>query len=212
MLGIGGVRALRAVGLKPTVWHINEGHAAFLILERCRELVSQGLDFDSAIEAVAANTVFTTHTPVPAGHDIFDHKMMEAYFGGYARDSASRSNTCWRSAPRPKTRAASTRRRSRMRGSRFRNGVSRIHGGVASRMSAYIWPQIPADENPVGYITNGVHVPTFLAREWVNLFDMRFGGGWRNELLNERFWEQIDDHPGPQLLEPAPVAEKRDAR
>jgi starch phosphorylase len=85
-----------------------------------------------------------------------------------------------------------------MRGSRFRNGVSRIHGGVASRMSAYAWPQIPVEENPVGFITNGVHVPSFLAREWANLFDMRFGGGWRNELLNAEYWEQqvdlIPDH------------------
>ena len=82
-----------------------------------------------------------------------------------------------------------------LRGSRYRNGVSRIHGQVASRMESYIWPQIPADENPIGYVTNGVHVPTFLAREWINLFDMRFGGSWRNELLNEAFWQQIDDIP-----------------
>ncbi|MEW6330957.1 MAG: alpha-glucan family phosphorylase, partial [Pseudomonadota bacterium] len=81
VLGIGGVRALTAVGLKPTVWHINEGHAAFQILERCREAVAQGLDFDSALELVAANTIFTTHTPVPAGHDIFDYSLMERYFG-----------------------------------------------------------------------------------------------------------------------------------
>src|SRR5690606_30022911 len=86
VLGIGGVRALRAIGLEPTVWHINEGHAAFLILERCRELVAEGLDFDSALEAAAANTVFTTHTPVPAGHDIFDHQLMQSYFGDFVRE------------------------------------------------------------------------------------------------------------------------------
>ncbi|HWR88612.1 MAG TPA: alpha-glucan family phosphorylase, partial [Acidiferrobacterales bacterium] len=86
VLGLGGVRALRALGLEPTVWHINEGHPAFLVLERCRELVAQGLDFDSALEATAANTVFTTHTPVPAGHDIFDHKLMHAYFSGFAHE------------------------------------------------------------------------------------------------------------------------------
>jgi starch phosphorylase len=83
ILGIGGVRALRALGLTPTVWHINEGHAAFLVLERCRELVRQGFAFGAAHELVAANTVFTTHTPVPAGHDIFDHGLMRNYFGGF---------------------------------------------------------------------------------------------------------------------------------
>jgi starch phosphorylase len=195
VLGLGGVRALNAAGLKPTVWHINEGHAAFLILERARELVGHGLDFDSAIEAVAANTVFTTHTPVPAGHDIFDHKLMEAYFGAYARDVGVPLDHIMTLGSSPENQGGFNQTALAMRGSRFRNGVSRIHGGVASRMSAYIWPQIPAEENPIGYITNGVHVPTFLAREWVNLFDMRFGGGWRNELLNERFWEQIDTIP-----------------
>ena len=82
-----------------------------------------------------------------------------------------------------------------LRGSRFQNGVSRIHGGVASLMEGYVWPEVPADENPIGYVTNGVHVPTFLAREWVSQFDIQFGGGWRNELLNEEFWEKIDDIP-----------------
>jgi starch phosphorylase len=195
VLGIGGVRALNAVGLKPTVWHINEGHAAFQILERARELVTRGVDFDSAIEAVAANTVFTTHTPVPAGHDIFDHKLMEAYFGAYAREVSVPLDHILMLGSSPENQGGFNQTALAMRGSRFRNGVSRIHGGVASRMSAYIWPQIPAEENPVGYITNGVHVPTFLAREWVNLFDMRFGGGWRNELLSERFWEQVDTIP-----------------
>ncbi|MDE2089251.1 MAG: alpha-glucan family phosphorylase, partial [Gammaproteobacteria bacterium] len=85
VLGIGGVRALRALGLSPTVWHINEGHSAFQILERCREYVQKGLDFDAALEVVAAGTVFTTHTPVPAGHDIFDHNLFNTYFSEFAK-------------------------------------------------------------------------------------------------------------------------------
>jgi starch phosphorylase len=195
VLGLGGVRALRALGLEPTVWHINEGHAAFMVLERCRELVAGGLDFDSALESTASNTVFTTHTPVPAGHDIFDHQLMSAYFSDKVKELGIHLEDLLGLGSSPENQGGFNMTALALRGSRFRNGVSRIHGGVASRMAAYIWPQIEPDENPVGYITNGVHVPTFLAREWANLFDMRFGGGWRNELLNENYWQQIDDIP-----------------
>jgi len=195
VLGIGGVRALQAAGLEPTVWHINEGHAAFMILERCREFVAQGLDFDSAFELVAANSVFTTHTPVPAGHDIFDQALMTRYFGHKIKKFDISMEQLMALGSTPSSQGGFNMTGLALRGSRFRNGVSRIHGGVASRMAAYIWPQIPPEENPVGCITNGVHVPTFLAREWANVFDMRFGGGWRNELLNEDFWRHIDDIP-----------------
>jgi len=195
VLGIGGVRALRAIGLRPTVWHINEGHAAFQVLERMRERIAEGLDFDSALEATAANTVFTTHTPVPAGHDIFDHAMMSEYFRDFAKTLKVDLDKLFSLGESPSNQGGFNQTTLALRGSRFRNGVSRIHGSVASRMSAYAWPQIPPEENPMGYITNGVHVPTFLAREWANLFDMRFGGGWRNELLSPGYWEQIDTIP-----------------
>jgi starch phosphorylase len=195
VLGIGGVRALRAVGLKPTIWHINEGHAAFLILERCRELVAEGLHFDAALEACAANTVFTTHTPVPAGHDVFDHALMRTYFAHKIGPLGIGMERLFELGASPNAVNGFNMTSLAFHGSRFRNGVSRIHGGVASRMSSYIWPQIPPEENPTGHVTNGVHVPTFLAREWANLFDMRLGGGWRNELLNEKFWDVIDTIP-----------------
>ena len=195
VLGIGGVRALRAIGLKPTAWHINEGHAAFMVLERVRELVAHGLDFDAALEATAANTVFTTHTPVPAGHDVFDHSLMESYFSEFARELKIDMQHLLAVGSSPETQGGFNQTALALRGSRFRNGVSRIHGEVAARMSAYVWPQVPADENPLGYVTNGVHVPTFLAREWTNLFDMRFAGGWRNELLNPDYWRMIDSIP-----------------
>lgn len=195
VLGIGGVRALRALGLNPTVWHINEGHAAFSILERARECVAEGLDFEGALEFAASNTVFTTHTPVPAGHDVFDHGHMLAYFGDYLKALKIPRERFLQLGASPIDPHGFNQTALAIRGSRFRNGVSRIHGGVAARMESYAWPQIPPDENPMGYITNGVHVPTFLAREWANLFDMRIGGGWRSELLNERFWERIDEIP-----------------
>jgi starch phosphorylase len=196
VLGIGGVRALHAIGHAPTVWHCNEGHPAFLILERCRELVAQGLEFDAALEATASNTVFTMHTPVAAGHDIFDDALMASYFDNFARELGISMEEFLSLGSSPKNQGGFNLTALALRGSRFRNGVSRIHGGVASRMSAYQWPQIHPDENPVGYVTNGVHVPTFLAREWVNMFDMRFGGSWNNELLNTEFWEnRVDEIP-----------------
>ena len=195
VLGIGGVRALRALELNPTVWHINEGHAAFQVLERCREWVKKGMDFASALELVAAGTVFTTHTPVAAGHDIFDHNLMRTYFDQYVQELGIGMDEFLQLGASPNNQGGFNQTALALRGSRFHNGVSRIHGGVASRMESYIWPQIPADENPIRHVTNGVHVPTFLARDWANLYDMRFGREWRNELLNEDYWQRIEEIP-----------------
>jgi len=195
VLGIGGVRALRSLGLAPTVWHINEGHAAFLTLERIREQVEYGMDFDAALELVAAGTVFTTHTPVPAGHDIFDRHLMEQYFSEFVKHLRISLPQFLALGVSPGNEHGFNQTSLAMRCSRFRNGVSRIHGEVASRMEGYVWPQVPPAENPISHITNGVHVPTFLAREWMSLFDMRFGGEWRNELTNNAYWERINEIP-----------------
>lgn len=195
VLGIGGVRALRALGLKPTVWHINEGHAAFQVLERIRECVEQDMSFDVARELVAAGTVFTTHTPVPAGHDIFDRHLMETYLSRYIRELGVDLSEFLALGSSPGNENGFNQTALALRGSRFHNGVSRIHGAVASRMEHYVWPQIPPEENPVDYVTNGVHVPTFLAREWMSLFDMRFGGEWRNALTRDDYWKRIDEIP-----------------
>lgn len=196
VLGIGGVRALRALGLKPTVWHINEGHAAFMILERAREWVRhQAMSFTEALEVVAAATVFTTHTPVAAGHDIFEHSLISSYFEDYIRDLGVDMTSFLSLGASPSNQGGFNQTVLALQGSRFHNGVSRIHGEVASRMEGYVWPQIPHEENPMRHVTNGVHVPTFLAREWANLYDMRFGMEWRAELLNEEYWERVDDIP-----------------
>lgn len=194
VLGIGGVRALRALGIQPTIWHINEGHAAFQILERCREYVSTGMDFDSALELVAAGTVYTTHTPVPAGHDIFEQDRMTHYFSEFVKELKIDIPYFLELGTTPGNHGSFNMTSLALHGSRFHNGVSRIHGGVASRMEGYVWPQIPHEDNPISYVTNGVHVPTFLAREWVNLFDMRFSE-WRNEMLARHYWESIDQIP-----------------
>jgi starch phosphorylase len=195
VLGIGGVRALDALGLQPTVWHINEGHSAFQILERTRRRVAMDMDFDSALELVASGTVFTTHTPVPAGHDMFEHHLISSYFAGYIDDLGISMERFLALGTMPENPHVFNQTALALRGSRFHNGVSRIHGSVASEMESYVWPQVPPAENPIRYVTNGVHVHTFLAREWANLFDMRFGGGWRNELLSQEFWKRVDEIP-----------------
>ena len=194
VLGIGGVRALAALGLKPTVWHINEGHAAFLILERLRTKMQLGLDFDSALEAVAVNTVFTTHTPVPAGHDQFSTQSMLHYFQGYCDELGVSGERLLALGMGPGA-AEFNMTTLAVRGSRFHNGVSKIHGGVSANILRDLWPQVPPEENPLTAITNGVHVPTFLSPEWADAFDHFLGYGWSRRLGDQSCWDQIKDIP-----------------
>jgi starch phosphorylase len=194
VLGVGGVRALAALGLRPTVWHINEGHAAFLILERLRNLMQQGLDFASAIEAVAVNTVFTTHTAVPAGHDYFSTQMLLNYFQDWCRELHIPGEQLLALGLGP---GASEFNMTTLavRGSRFHNGVSKIHGDVSARILGNLWPQIPPEENPITSITNGVHVPTFLSPEWVDVFDRFLGYGWSQRMCDQSYWDRISEVP-----------------
>lgn len=198
VLGIGGVRALRALGLKPTVWHINEGHAAFLILERCREWVLRDMDFESALELVASCTAFTTHTPVAAGHDVFQNDDIQTAFGGLIAELGIPPSRLYKLGAVPDAPNTFSMTSLALRGSRFRNGVSRIHGAVAADMCSYIWPELRAAENPMGYVTNGADIDTYLAAPWVALFEMYMGGGWRAKLTDPVFWQQfiesIPDH------------------
>lgn len=194
ILGVGGVCALREMGIHPTVWHINEGHAAFMMLERARNLVQKGLDFASAQEVVAANTIFTTHTAVPAGHDHFSKAMMHDYFGGFCHDL----KIPWEQFMMLGHIAESddfNMTALAVHMSRMHNGVSKIHGDISARICRDLWPQIEPEENPVTYITNGVHVPTFLAQEWSDLFDRYLGYEWRNKMCDKEFWSLIDAIP-----------------
>lgn len=200
ILGVGGVRALHEVGLNPTIWHINEGHAAFMMLERMRKLVRQGLDFPTALEAVAVSTVFTTHTAVPAGHDHFSEEMMRTYFEGFYRDLGLAYED-FISLGRVSGSTDFNMTALAIRGSRSHNGVSKIHGDVSARICRDLWPQIEPEENPMSYITNGVHVPTFLAQEWMHLFDRYVGHEWRNKIVEScdicdpEYWSRIDAIP-----------------
>ena len=195
VLGIGGVRALQVLDIKPTVWHINEGHAAFLVLERISQKINDdGLDYASALEYVGVNTIFTTHTPVPAGHDHFSEGMMQSYFEHYfpaiklSREEFMALGHADSSPDFNMTALA-------IRGSRFHNGVSRIHGDVSSNICGDMWAEIEHAENPMTYITNGVHAPTFLASEWIEVLERHLGVEWSARMNDVDFWEKVESIP-----------------
>ena len=199
VLGVGGVRALRELGIAPSAFHINEGHAAFLVLERVRQLVHEGQPFDAAMEVVASNTVFTTHTPVPAGHDHFPEDMIWEYFAKCCTDlDVSRDR--FMALGRAGQGRDFNMTHLALHGSRHHNGVSRIHGSVSSDILSEHWPQISPEESPMDYITNGVHVATFLAQEWQDMFDQRLGYEWRRRLTDNDFWLKIEELPDHQFL------------
>lgn len=200
ILGIGGVRALRALGYNPAVWHLNEGHSAFLVLERCRELVAAGRPFAGAAERVRATTIFTTHTPVPAGHDEFPLWLIDKYFSGY-----------WGELGLSRDEFLDLARRSQAWGETFSmpilairmarqvNGVSEMHGQVARRMWSFLWPDRPVEQVPIGHITNGIHTRTWLARRMHQLYDRHLGPGWEDELDDPSTWEAVDRIPDGEL-------------
>jgi starch phosphorylase len=194
VLGIGGVRALQAMGIKPTAWHMNEGHAAFLVLERMRGLMKEGLDIASALEAVASNMIFTTHTAVAAGHDHFSAETITRYFSRYCQELGISKEDLLALGRTPKH-ADFNMTALAARGSRFQNGVSRIHGDVSALILGELWPEVPEEENPVMYVTNGVHVPSFLAPEWSDAFEKFIGSGWSRRLGDPHGLDAIMDMP-----------------
>ncbi|HXZ58633.1 MAG TPA: alpha-glucan family phosphorylase [Steroidobacteraceae bacterium] len=195
ILGIGGVRVLRALGLAPAVWHLNEGHAAFLILELLREHLATGLPFNAALEAVAADCVFTTHTPVAAGHDAFGHDLVVAHFGDFIRELGVPVERFLDLARAPSAPHLFNMTRLALGGVRHVNGVSRVHGAVSARLCADEWPEVRPEDNPVGFITNGVHVPTFLHQRWTDFFDRELGSDWRERLRDAAFWSALERVP-----------------
>lgn len=195
VLGIGGVRMLRKLNLAPTVWHINEGYTAFLVLERLQEQVTNGLTFDAALERVAGDTLFTTHSATLTNHDCFDQRLLFHYLGTFINKLGISPEAFFALGHLPNDAPAFDMVTLAITGARQINGVSRIHGHVSADLCARYWPQIPPIENPVRYITNGIHVSTFLAREWSDLFDKFFGGEWQNHMHDVNFWQRIEKIP-----------------
>lgn len=194
LLGIGGVRALRALGINPVAWHINEGHAAFLTLERIRELVESGIDFEIAVEAVRANTLFTTHTPVPAGHDLFSGEMIERYLGYlYDRLKIEREDLFELGWDDPRKMFNMTLLALRL--SSYCNGVSKLHGEVTREMFSYLYPRVPVEEVPVHYITNGIHTSSWLAQEIKDLYTIYLDEDWQENITDRNMWKKVNDIP-----------------
>jgi starch phosphorylase len=209
LLGIGGVRALRELGLQPAVWHVNEGHAAFSILERVREGMAAGLDLDAALELAAATCVFTTHTPVAAGHDAFPDALFTSCFSGFAQRLGVEVARLFELGHVPGIEHEFNMTRLALNGARHVNGVSRIHGGVSAQLCSYHWPEVPVAQNPVGYVTNGIHVPTFLTQRWASFFDSHMGADWRERLSDRDYWRALEAVPDAPYWEVAQAAKSR---
>ncbi len=193
VLGLGGVRLLRAIGVQPSVWHMNEGHPAFSVLERIRELVQQGWEFARAAEVVRSNTLFTTHTPVPAGNDRFPQWHVDRHLRGLW-ESLGISREEFMVLGEDHGDFGMTPFALRM--SAKANGVSRLHGEVARNMWQWMYP---TGEPPITHVTNGVHTQTWLARRMRKLFDRYLGAGWINRLDDPDTWAMLDELPDEAL-------------
>ncbi len=200
ILGIGGVRALKALGSQPAVWHLNEGHAAFVVLQRIRELIEKGESFDAALEEVRRTTVFTTHTPVPAGHDAFPFHLVEKHLAG-----------CWGTLGANRDRFLALGSYDNGAGPQFNmtalalrsagavNAVSKLHGEVTRSMWAPMWPGVAEADRPVRSLTNGVHLPTWIAGELADLLQKHFGSGWLERHDDPELWARVADIPDEEL-------------
>ncbi len=202
VLGIGGVRMLKALGIEPRAFHMNEGHSAFLGLERTRmQMIEHGASFDEARQAVAASGVFTTHTPVPAGNDAFSEELMDRHLGGYWQQlgmgreeflALGRQNATDIEEPFSMTILA-------MRMTGARNGVSELHGQVSRNMWQQIWPSVPREEVPIKHITNGIHTLSWISRDLATLYDRYLGPRWHEKPRESGIWESIDHIPDAEL-------------
>ena len=204
VLGIGGMRVLKALGLRPTVFHMNEGHSAFLALEQVRVLMREnGLSFEEALEAARISNVFTTHTPVPAGIDLFDPGLMYHYFSGYCSDIGidfQQLMALGRRNPYDREERFSMAVLA-LNISSYRNAVSRLHRQVSQEMFHDLWPQLPVWEVPITSITNGVHLPTWINGDLSNLYDQYLQPEWRDRFNDPGIWEQVKDIPDEELLD-----------
>ena len=202
LLGIGGIRALDKLGINPDIYHSNEGHSAFISLERIRKILQyEKLSFSEAKEIIRASTLFTTHTPVPAGHDEFDEDLMRKYIGHYP----DRMKISWdelmalgRSNPNNWNEKFNMSHMAAHLAQEI-NGVSMLHGAVTSEIFSKLWPGYLPEELHIGYVTNGVHYPSWTARIWKEIYNKNFGPGFLDDLTNEEYWHKIYEVPDKEI-------------
>ncbi len=204
VLGIGGVRVLTELGLEPSVYHMNEGHSAFLALERIRVLMSEhSLNFAEALEASRSNNVFTTHTSVPAGIDLFDPGLMHQYFGEFCKDAEIPFEELLglgRFHPRDPNEPFSMAVAA-FKTSSYRNAVSMLHRTISQKMWEGLWPSLPVWEVPITSVTNGVHLASWINGDFASLYDQYLAPDWRDGLSDPKQWEQIREIPLTELWE-----------
>ena len=204
LLGIAGVKALRELGINPSVWHMNEGHASFLNLERIREYVNEkGLEFKEAVEAVRSGSIFTTHTPVPAGNDAFPIYMVERYFGDFwPKMKASRNEFIelgYEKRPDNSEMFSMTILALSLAGRA--NGVSELHGKVSRSLWKHVWKGLEDVEVPITHVTNGVHSQTWISYDLQKLYEKYMGESWYKKLDDPDSWSNIDKIPDEELWE-----------
>jgi len=201
VLGIGGLRVVRALGIQPLAYHLNEGHSSFLVLERARELVEGGLSFEEAQEQIKATTLFTTHTPVAAGHDVFHYHLVEKYFHNYwPRLGLSREDFL-ALGHHANNRHGFNMTALAMHMCGRRNAVSELHGEVSRRMWQSLWPEKEEDEIPIDHVTNGIHVPSWIGGAMHRLYRRHISPDWVESHDDPRLWERITDVPDDELWE-----------
>ncbi len=195
VIGIGGVRMLRALGLKPTVWHANEGHTTFMLVERVREFIKTGMTLDGALKAVAETSVFTTHTPLPAGNDAFAPDIIDKYFHSYWGQLGITREQFFNFGTSQQDRTSFNMTVLGLKLAGYRNGVSKLHGEVCRRMWHGLWPDKTEAEVPIISITNGVHLPTWAAPQFQVLFRRFLGDDWEEHQAEPGRWDGIRDIP-----------------
>jgi starch phosphorylase len=199
LLGIGGYRALQVLGIQPTVCHMNEGHSAFLALEHVRYLMrTRGLRLDEARELASASLVFTTHTPVEAGHDYFSRDLVKRYFAETARELGMSLDDFFELGRAPHRQDFCTAVLA-LRSAAHANGVSKLHGEVSRKMWQTLWPGVPLEEVPIGHVTNGVHFRSWISAEFNQLYDRYLGPAWREEPANHDVWSRVRSIPAEEL-------------
>ncbi len=200
VLGIGGMEVLEQLGIRHSILHLNEGHAAFALLERIRDRVDTGLTFEQARQAVSETTVFTTHTPVVAGHDVFPFELMGKYFQDFCSALGLEHDSFLQLGVHPdEPRSGFNMTAFALRMAGNLNGVSRRHGEVARSMWQSLWADVSENKIPIDYVTNGVHVPTWIEPKMELLFNKHLSPDWLDEHNNPYIWEMVDEIPDREL-------------
>ncbi|MBE5812694.1 MAG: glycosyltransferase family 1 protein [Clostridiales bacterium] len=201
-LGIGGLKALKALGVEPTIYHMNEGHSSFVCLELLKNLIlNKQMSFKAAKEIVSSQTIFTTHTPVPAGIDIFPISLIDKYFGGYWDKMGISRHEFMELGMFANNDSGQNFNMGvlALKLAGKRNGVSKLHGEVSRDIFGDVWPLVPKDEVPIGHVTNGVHTLTWLEPKLRELYTEYLGDNWINDISNPKTWKKLDKVPNAEL-------------